>query len=76
MCYKILHDVESCIKLDNFDVSCKNSFQTLKGIIKKFKHNYCKIAAKGNQIVYETQFLRLKLITERKPKLEPEKPGS
>ena len=43
MCYKILHDVKTCTKLENFDVSCKTSFKALEVIMKKFnKQNYNK----------------------------------
>jgi len=56
MCYKILHDVKTYVKIENFDKSCKTSFQALEGIMKKYnKHNYCKRDFRGNQIVYETQ---------------------
>jgi len=59
MCYNILHDVKTYTKINNFDVSCKTSFQTLEVIIKKYnKHNYCKRDSKGNQIVHETQLFK------------------
>ena len=61
MCYNILHDVKTYTKINNFDVSCKTSFQTLEVIMKKYnKHNYCtsKRDSNGNQIVNETQLYK------------------
>jgi hypothetical protein len=59
MCYKILQDVKTYIKINNFDVSCKASFQTLEVIMKKYnKHNYSKRDARGDQIVYESQLYK------------------
>jgi hypothetical protein len=59
MCHDILHDVKTYKKLDEFDVSCTNSYIVLERILTHFnKHSFIKRDFNGNYVAHETPLFK------------------